>query len=68
MLQARAPGCTTRVEQSPEAIRWLVLLTVGLGALIAVAVIPVAWRYPTDQAFMARVKAALALRKSEVAA
>jgi GPH family glycoside/pentoside/hexuronide:cation symporter len=47
-------------HQTPEAIRWLVLLTFGLGSLFASAVIPIALRYPITQAFMAQVKASLA--------
>ena len=35
--------------------------TFGLGSLFAALVIPIALRYPVDQAFMTKVKAALAL-------
>jgi GPH family glycoside/pentoside/hexuronide:cation symporter len=51
-------------RQSPQAIRWLVLLTFGLGSLFAALVIPVALRYPITQEIMKKVKAALAERKS----
>ena len=50
-------------HQTPEAIRWLVLLTFGLGSLFAALVIPVALRYPITQQFMNTVKARLAERK-----
>ncbi len=55
-------------HQTPEAIRWLVLLTFGLGSFFATLVIPIALRYPIDQAYMTKVKAALALRKTPAAA
>lgn len=52
-------------QQTPQAIRWLVLLTFGLGSFFATMVIPIALRYPIDQTYMTKVKAALALRKSQ---
>jgi GPH family glycoside/pentoside/hexuronide:cation symporter len=52
-------------EQTPEAIRWLVLLTFGLGSLFAFLVIPIALRYPITQQFMNEVKAALALKREQ---
>ena len=55
-------------QQSPAAIRWLVLLTFGLGSLFATLVIPIARRYPITQSFMTRVKADLALKKAAAAA
>ena len=54
-------------HQTPQAIHWLVLLTFGFGALFALLVIPTVLRYPIDRAFMTRVKAALAERKSIIA-
>jgi GPH family glycoside/pentoside/hexuronide:cation symporter len=54
-------------EQTPEAIRWLVLLTFGLGALFASLVIPIAIRYPVSQDSMMKVKAELAQRKAQTA-
>lgn len=54
--------------QTPEAIRWLVLLTFGGGAFFIFLVIPIAWRYPINQASMNRVKAALAARRAQAAA
>lgn len=51
-------------QQTPAAIRWLVLLTFGLGSLFATLVIPIARRYPITQPFMAKVKADLAARKT----
>ena len=54
-------------KQTPEALRWLVLLTFGLGALFSFLVIPVAIRYPVTREFMAKVKAALALKKAQAA-
>lgn len=53
-------------HQTPQAIRWLVLLTFGLGSLFAALVIPIALRYPVDQAFMAKVKADLARKNAPV--
>ncbi|MBS0661716.1 MAG: MFS transporter [Verrucomicrobia bacterium] len=50
-------------QQSPAAIRWLVLMTFGLGALFTGLVIPIARRYPITQEFMADVKLRLAARK-----
>jgi GPH family glycoside/pentoside/hexuronide:cation symporter len=55
-------------QQTPEALRWLVLLTFGLGSLFATLVIPIALSYPIDRAYMTKVKAALALRKTQAAA
>ena len=54
-------------HQTPQAIRWLVFLTFGFGSLFAFLVIPTVLRYPIDRAFMARVKAALAQRRSAAA-
>ncbi len=54
-------------QQSPAAIRWLVLLTFGLGSLFATLVIPIALRYPITQSFMTKVKADLALKKAAAA-
>lgn len=51
-------------QQTPTAIRWLVLLTFGLGSLFATLVIPIALRYPITQSFMTKVKADLALKKA----
>ncbi len=55
-------------HQTAAALRWLVLLTFGLGALFAGLVIPIALRYPIDRNFMTRVKTALAARKETPAA
>jgi Na+/melibiose symporter-like transporter len=52
-------------NQTPEAIRWLVWLTFGLGSLFAALVIPIALCYPITHAFMAEVKASLARRKEQ---
>lgn len=49
-------------QQTPTALRWLVLLTFGLGSLFAGLVIPIALRYPITRDFMTNVKAALAAR------
>ena len=54
-------------QQTPASIRWLVLLTFGLGSLFATLVIPIALRYPITQAFMSKVKAELALKKAAAA-
>lgn len=51
-------------QQTPAAIRWLVLLTFGLGSLFATLVIPIVLRYPINQSFMTKVKADLALKKA----
>jgi GPH family glycoside/pentoside/hexuronide:cation symporter len=55
-------------QQTPAAIRWLVLLTFGLGSLFAALVIPIALRYPINQAFMTKVKAELAAKRAGLAA
>jgi GPH family glycoside/pentoside/hexuronide:cation symporter len=47
-------------HQTPEAIRWLVFLTFGLGSLFALLVVPIALRYPINRDFMANVKLDLA--------
>jgi len=54
-------------HQNPTAIRWLVLLTFGLGSLFAASVIPIALRYPITQEFMTKVKADIAARKASTA-
>ena len=51
--------------QTPESIRWLVLLTFGLGSLFALLVIPIALRYPITQGFMMEVKLALAKQRED---
>jgi len=51
-------------QQSPAAIRWLVLMTFGLGALFTGLVIPIARRYPITQEYMNDVKVRLAARKA----
>jgi GPH family glycoside/pentoside/hexuronide:cation symporter len=51
-------------QQSPAAIRWLVLMAFGLGALFTSLVIPFARRYPITRAFMTQVKADLAARRA----
>ena len=50
-------------QQTPEAIRWLVFLTFGLGTLFALMVIPIALRYPINRGFMSEVKASLAKKR-----
>ena len=61
-------GCVNGSDQqTPAAIRWLVLLTFGLGSMFATLVIPVALRYPITQSFMTKVKAELALKRNSVA-
>ena len=50
--------------QTPESIRWLVLLTFGMGAIFIAMVIPIVWRYPIGFAYMKEVKAALARKKA----
>ena len=55
-------------HQTPQAIRWLVLLAFGLGSLFAALVIPIALSYPISRDFMTRVKTDLSRRKFGAAA
>ncbi len=55
------PGSDT---QGASAIGGLVYLTFGLGAFFTFLMIPIALPYPIDRDFMAKIKAALALRRS----
>lgn len=52
-------------QQTPEAIRWLVFLTFGLGAFFAFLVIPIALRYPITREFMTEVKTSLARKRGQ---
>jgi GPH family glycoside/pentoside/hexuronide:cation symporter len=56
-----AHGSDTQTESS---IRWLVLLTFGLGALFSALVIPIMRGYKVDRAYMTAVRAELAARKA----
>lgn len=52
-------------QQTPEAIRWLVFLTFGLGAFFAFLVIPIALRYQITQQYMTEVKASLTKKREQ---